>query len=259
MNVNELFNLKGKVALITGGNKGLGKIMGESLAECGANIVIVGRNEELNDKVAKEITDLGVEAIGIKCDVTQKDQVKSMVDEVMSKFGKIDILINNAGMSWTGSPETLELKDWQKVMDLNITGTFIVSQEVGKIMIKQKLGRIINVASVAGMTGINPEIMNNIAYNTSKAAVVNFTRDLSCKWISHNINVIGFAPGYFYSDMSQTLVKYLGDKIFDVIPMKRFGTQDELKGTIAYLASPAGGYISGSTLVVDGGMLSFIG
>ncbi|MEG2174119.1 MAG: SDR family oxidoreductase [Oscillospiraceae bacterium] len=256
MNVKDLFRLDGKVALVTGGNKGLGRIISQGLAEAGAHVVIAARKKELCDQAATELRALGVQSLGIQCDITKPDQVTAMVDEAVGTFGHIDILVNNAGMFWAGSPETLPLDKWQRVMDLNITAMFLVSQAVGRVMIAQKSGRIINVASAAGLMGIDSDLMDTIVYNTSKGAVVNFTRDLACKWARHNINVVALAPGWFASDLTQGLMEKQGNKLFSIIPMKRFGRPDELKGAAVFLASDAAAYMTGHIMAVDGGILA---
>lgn len=257
MHTNELFNLKGKVAIVTGGSIGLGLYAARALAEMGANVVLAARNVERCSEAAEEIKQLGVGALAVQCDVTSPDDVSQMVNQTVEEFGSLDILLNNAGISWAGSPENMPLSDWKKVIDINITGTFLCSQAAGRVMIEQKKGKIINLSSVAGLVGFDPEALDTIAYNTSKGAIGNFTRDLACKWAKHNINVNAIAPGWFPTHMSDWLIKHRRDALMSGIPLQRFGSEDELKGVIAFLASDASNYMTGHTLVVDGGITAW--
>jgi gluconate 5-dehydrogenase len=250
----KLFDLSGKVAIITGGATGLGRQMAEALADMGAHLVLCARNRERCEAAAAEFRQAGVQAIGVRCDVTEPDEVNAMVERTKAEYGRIDILINNAGLAWGGSPETLRLKDWQRVIGVNVTGTFLCSQAVGRIMIEQGGGKIINIASVAGYFGAPSELADTIAYSTSKGAVVMFTRDLACKWAKYLIHVNAIAPGWFPTHMSEWVLEHRGDEITPLIPLKRFGGPDDLKGAVVYLASAASDYMTGQVLIIDGGI-----
>ncbi|WP_223702294.1 SDR family oxidoreductase [Sutcliffiella deserti] len=254
MNVLELFDLTGKTALVTGGGRGLGEQIAESFAEAGANIVLCSRKVEACQEVADRLSKLGVKTLALKCDITNPEDVQYVVDETKRAFGTIDILVNNSGATWGAKAEEMPLAAWQKVMDVNVTGTFLMSQAVGKVMIEQKSGKIINIASVAGLGGTNPRVMDTIGYNTSKGAVITFTKDLAVKWGQHNINVNAIAPGFFPTKMSQGIIEHGKDSILRATPLKRFGSDDDLKGAALFLASRASGYVTGDVLVVDGGI-----
>lgn len=254
MSVLELFKLEGKTAIVTGGGRGLGAQIATALAEAGANVVLCSRKKEACDQMSDKLTALGVKAIGLACDVTNQDDVKAVVGEVVQQFGTIDILVNNSGASWAEKVVDMPLAAWQKVLDVNLTGTFLMSQEVGKVMIEQGSGKVINIASVAGLMGTDPRFMDTIAYNTSKGAVITFTKDLAAKWGQYNIHVNAIAPGFFPTKMSEVLIERNEDFILERTPLNRFGSEQDLKGAALFLASKASDYVTGETLVVDGGM-----
>lgn len=257
MHTKQLFDLTGKVAIVTGGSIGLGYEMGVALAEMGANIVIADINKDTAEEASRHLEGLGVKALAVKCDVTKPDEVDALVEDTLAKFNAIDILVNNAGISWAESAESISLKNWRKVMNVNIDGMFNVTQRVGRVMIKQQCGKIINIASVAGFVGCDPDLVDTIAYNTSKGAVISFTRDLACKWVRHNINVNGIAPGWIPTHMSGGLLDMRREELIKTIPMQRFGNARELRGAVVFLASDASSYVIGQTLVVDGGITSW--
>jgi gluconate 5-dehydrogenase len=257
VHTKELFDLTGRVAIVTGGSIGLGYEMSVALAEMGANIVIADITEDTAKKASQELEALRVNSLALKCDITKPDEVEALVEATVEKFGSIDILVNNAGISWAESAETMALKNWQKVMSVNIDGMFIVTQKVGQVMIKQQRGKIINIASVAGFVGCDPDVVNTIAYNTSKGAVISFTRDLACKWVRHNITVNGIAPGWVPTHMSGGLLDMRREELLRTIPMQRFGNASELRGAVVFLASDASSYVTGQTLVVDGGITAW--
>ncbi|MBI3951396.1 MAG: SDR family oxidoreductase [Acidobacteria bacterium] len=254
MRTKELFDLTGKLAIVTGGATGLGRQMAEGLAEMGAHLVLCARNVERCEEAAAELSQLGVRAIGLRCDVTNPDEVNAMVEKIRAEFSRIDILVNNSGRMWAAPAEIMSLADWQKVMDANVTGTFLCSQAAGRVMIEQGGGKIINISSVAGLRGAPSEITDVIAYSTSKGAIIAFTRDLACKWARYNINVNAIAPGWFRTHMSEWVLEHRGEALKAFIPLRRFGGPDELKGAVVYLASDASNYMTGQVLVVDGGM-----
>ena len=252
MDVRELFDLSGKTAIVTGGGSGIGRQMAQALAEAGANLVLCARKVERCEEAAAELANLGVRTLGLKCDVRDPDEVQAVVDRTRDELGRIDVLVNNAGTVWGAPPEDTPLEGWQKVIDVNLTGVFLFSQAVGRTMIEEGGGKIVNIASVAGLGGAPPEVMNAIAYNASKGGVIAFTRDLACKWARHAINVNAIAPGWFPSDMSRFVLDSRPE-VIEHIPLRRFGGSDDLKGAIVYLASAASDYVTGHTLIVDGG------
>ena len=257
MHVTELFSLKGKTAIVTGGGRGLGEQIAIAFAEAGANVVVCSRKVENCIEVSEKLKQLGVESLALKCDVTNPEDVKQVVETTLEKFGSIDILVNNSGATWGAPVEEMPLEAFQKVINVNLVGTFLMSQTVGKIMIEQKAGKIINIASAAGLRGSNPEVMNTIGYNTSKAGVINFTRDLAAKWGKHNIHVNALAPGFFPTKMSKVLLEKYGDKILDGTPLGRYGTDKDIKGVALFLAAPASDFVTGEVIVVDGGALTY--
>lgn len=256
MNIKQLLDLSGRVAIITGGSIGLGRQMAEGLAEMGANVALCARKKERCEQAAHELQQLGVKALALGCDVKNPADVQKLADEVVAQFGRIDILINNAGTSWGAPVEDMKLEDWNKVIETNLTGTFLCSQAVGKVMLRQKRGKIINIASVSGLGGAPPELPA-IGYHASKGGVIAFTKDLACKWATHNIQVNAIAPGWFPTHMSNRVLERYKDFFLERIPMKRFGTDHDLKGAAVFLASGASDYVTGHVLVVDGGQTAW--
>ena len=253
MHVKELFDLRGKVAIVTGGGSGLGEQIAKGFAEAGANVVLCSRRVEACQEISEELKRLGVESFAFKCDVTNAEDVQKVVDETKEKFGKIDILVNNSGASWGAPAEEMPLEAWNKVMNVNVTGTFLMSQAVGKVMIEQNSGKIINIASIAGLVGTNPKIMNAVGYSASKGAVISFTKDLAAKWGPYGVYVNAIAPGFFPTKMSKDVISHGTEEILEGIPLKKFGNEDELKGAALFLAAPGSNYVTGAVLVVDGG------
>jgi gluconate 5-dehydrogenase len=257
MRVAELFDLRGRVAIVTGGGSGLGRQIAEALAECGADLVLCARKRERCEEAAAELAGLGVRALGLGCDVSRVDEIKDVVDRTKAEFGRIDVLVNNSGTGWGAAPEDVPLEGWQKVIDVNLTGAFLFSQAAGRVMIDQGGGKIVNIASVAAFRGAAPEAMNALPYNASKGGLVALTIDLAVKWARHGIRVNALAPGWFPSDMSKELLAAGGDLLLSRIPLGRFGGPDDLKGAVAFLASSASDFVTGHTLVVDGGQLAY--
>ena len=262
VNVKQLFDLSGRVAIVTGGSIGLGRQMAEGLAEMGAHLVLCARKEERCRQAAEQLQQLGVKAIAVGCDVKNPASIQEMVEATLSQFGRIDVLINNAGISWGAPVEEMRLEDWNKVIETNLTGTFLCAQAVGKVMIRQSrgknsagknsAGKIINVASVAGLGGA-PAELPAIGYHASKGGVISFTKDLACKWASHNIQVNAIAPGWFPTHMSNRVLEHHEELFLSHIPLRRFGNEHDLKGAAVFLASDASNYVTGHVLVVDGG------
>jgi gluconate 5-dehydrogenase len=256
MKVKDMFNLNGQVAIVTGGGRGIGVKMAEGLAEAGANLVLCSRKRETCEKTAGELAKLGVKTLAMGCDVRLAKEIQGAVDATLKEFGRLDILVNNSGANWGATPEEYPLEGWQKVMETNLNGVFLFSQIAGRAMIRQKSGRIINIASIMGVVGTEGEVAEAIAYSASKGAVIAFTKDLAAKWAKYNIRVNAIAPGWFPTDMTQWVLGAHGEKILAHIPMRRYGEADELKGAVVFLASGASNYVTGITLPVDGGYLA---
>lgn len=253
MHVRELFDLTRRVAIITGGSLGLGRQMAEGLAEMGADLVLCARKKERCEQAADELRKLGVRVLPVACDVTKSNDIQSLVEETLNEFGRIDVLVNNAGISWGAPVEEMRLLDWSRVIETNLTGTFLCAQAVGKVMLGKHRGKIINIASVAGLSGTPAEVLQATAYHASKGAVISFTKDLACKWAPHNIQVNAVAPGWFPTHMSDWSIKNKQELLLQNIPQNRFGGKDDLKGAVVFLASDASAFVTGHVLVVDGG------
>jgi NAD(P)-dependent dehydrogenase (short-subunit alcohol dehydrogenase family) len=252
MNTKQLFDLSGRVALVTGGATGLGLQMATGLAEMGANLILCARKVERCERAAAELEKLGAKTLTLACDVKNPAAVQGVVDAAVGKFGRIDILINNAGTSWGAPVEEMKLEHWNKVIETNLTGTFLFAQAVGKVMVPAQRGKIINISSVAGIKGAPPEFQA-IGYHASKGGVIAFTKDLACKWGVHNIQVNAIAPGWFPTDMSAAVMERNKDHFLSRIPLGRFGGENDLKGAAVFLASDASNYVTGQILAVDGG------
>jgi gluconate 5-dehydrogenase len=249
-----LFDLSGKTAIVTGGGKGIGRQMADGLAEAGANVVVCARQAERCEEAAAELAERhGVQALGLGCDVRDPEQVQAVVARTVADFGRVDVLVNNAGVVWGATPEDMPLEGWQKVVDVNLTGVFLFSQAAGRVMIGGDGGVIVNIASVAGLHGAPPEIVNTVVYHATKGGVIAFTRDLAWKWAPHGIRVNAIAPGWFPSDMANFVLEHAGEELVRRVPLRRFGGPEDLKGPVVFLASDASAYVTGHTLVVDGG------
>ena len=259
-NIKQLFNLEGQTALVTGGSRGLGLQIAESLGEAGAKIVLSSRKAGDLEEAAAHLQAKGITTSWVAADASNPEDAKRVVAEAMQRLGQIDILVNNAGATWGAPAEEHPLEAWDKVMNLNIRSLFVFSQLAANAsMIPRRFGRIINVASIAGLGG-NPPGMQTIAYNTSKAAVINFTRTLAGEWGRHGITVNAIAPGFFPSRMTKGLLQTLGaEKMASHAPLNRLGDDDDLKGVALLFASAAGKHITGQTLAVDGGVSALTG
>ena len=253
--VQQLFDLSGKTALVTGGSRGLGLQMAHALGEAGAKILLSSRKAKDLEEATAELKAAGIEADWIAADCSDEADITRLAKEAVQRLGHVDILINNAGASWGAPAEDHPLEAWDKVMNLNVRGYFILSQRIAKkSMIGRKSGRIINLASIAGLGG-NPPEMQTIAYNTSKGAVVNFTRALACEWGKYGITVNAICPGFFPSKMTRGTLENLGvDKLIANAPLRRLGDDEDLKGITLLYASDAGKHITGQWLAVDGGV-----
>ncbi|MDM5328215.1 SDR family oxidoreductase [Neobacillus sp. CF12] len=253
MNSKDLFSLKGKTAIVTGGGRGLGEQIAEAYADAGANVVICSRNLEACQEISESLNAKGVRSLALKCDVSNQEEIQYVVDETMKEFGRIDILVNNSGVSWGAPALEMPADKWDKVMNINLKAVFLFSQAVGKIMKEQRSGKIINIASIAGLGGQDPTVMDAIGYSTSKGAVITLTKDLAVKLAPYNIHVNAIAPGFFPTKMAKGVLDYSGEKILERTPAGRFGSDDDMKGPALFLASDASNYVYGHVLVVDGG------
>ena len=255
MDVKQLFSLKDKVAIITGGSKGLGLMMAEGFAEAGAKLVLCSRKLDQCEQAAEKIRELGAECIALACDVADPDDVKKVVAASIKEFKKIDILVNNAGMAWGDELEDTPLERWDQMYNTNVRGTFLCTTEAGKHMIANGGGKIINLTSMTAFKASDPAIAITPAYASTKGALVSLTRSLARYWAKHNITVNAIAPGIFPSNATKGLDKKI-DIMEAAIPLGRLGYTDDFKGVAVFLASPAADYITGHVLVVDGGMLT---
>ncbi len=256
MRVQELFDLTGQVAVVTGGGRGLGEAMARAFAEAGARVVIASRKRDIVEKTAEAFHRDGYDALAASLDVTKPEDIEALVELTMEQYGRIDVLVNNSGTSWGAPALEMPLDAWQKVLEVNVTGTFLMSQRVARIMKNQGGGRIINIASVAGLGGIDSRALDAVGYSTSKGAVIAMTRDLAHKWAPYHIRVNAIAPGWFPTKMSQPVLEQSGELLTQAIPLGRFGTMDDIKGVALLLGTRASDYMTGAVLVVDGGVVS---
>lgn len=254
MSVRKLLDLTGKIALVTGGSRGLGLQIAEGLGEMGAKLAITARKPEELEEAREHLASQSIEALALPCDLSQPEVIGPMLLKLLGRYGKIDILINNAGASWGAPAEDHPLEAWQKVVNLNLTGTFLVTQAVGKrSMIPNRYGRIVNVASIAGLRGNPVGMLKTLAYNTTKGGLVNFTRALASEWGEYGITVNAIAPGFFPSKMSRVALERIGEQVVASSPLHRLGDEEDLKGIVALLASDAARHITGQIIAIDGG------
>ena len=257
MGVKQLFDLHGRTALVTGGSRGLGLQMAEALGELGARIALVARKRDELDAAVAQLSAAGVAAMAMACDLSDVAAIAPLVEDAERALGPIDILVNNAGATWGAATVDLPLAAWQKVINLNLTAMFAVTQEVGRrSMVPRRQGKIVNVASTRGLGGGSGDDRQpaTLAYNTSKGGVVNFTRALAVEWGRYNINVNAIAPGYFPTKMTRGILEMIGDDAAKRAPLQRIGGAEDLKGIVALLASDAGAFITGQIIAVDGGV-----
>jgi len=258
--VQQLFDLTGQTALVTGGSRGLGLQMAQALGEAGARIMLTSRKAADLEQAAAELQAQGIDARWIAADCAKEEDIARLASETLQRLGHVDILVNNAGASWGAPAEDHPLAAWDKVMNLNVRGYFLLSQAIAKhSMIPRQGGRIINIASIAGLGG-NPVGMKTIAYNTSKGAVLNFTRALAGEWGVHGITVNAICPGFFRTKMAEVLIDTLGeDEMKRHAPLLRLGDDEDLKGITMLYASAAGKHITGQWMAVDGGVSALVG
>jgi len=256
--IRQLFDLSGKTALVTGGSRGLGLQIAEALGEAGARVLLTSRKAADLEESAAQLKAKDIEAIWVAADLSQPSEIVRVTQDAIARLGQVDILINNAGATWGAPAEDHPLEAWDKVMNLNVRSIFLMSQAIGKhSMIPRKSGRIINVASIAGLAG--SQDLSTVAYQTSKAAVINFTRSLAGEWGKFGINVNALAPGFFPSRMTKGLLdQYGADNMARHAPLRRLGDDDDLKGATLLFASQAGKHITGQILPIDGGVSAVI-
>ena len=252
-NVKDLFNLSGKTAIVTGGSRGIGKEIAEGLAEAGANLVLCARRMEWLELTVAEFAGKGFSVMGRQCDVSKADEVQTVVDAAVKQFGSVDVLVNNAGISWGAMPEEMPLEKWQQVLDVNLTGCFLFAQAAGREMLKRNSGSIINIASISGMTS-SANGPFYVGYVASKTGLIGLTRELAASWGRRGIRVNAIAPGFFHSRLADAVIEIYERQVQEDNPIPRIGSEGELKGTAVFLASDASSYITGQTIAVDGGM-----
>ena len=250
--ITELFDLTGRVAIVTGGSRGLGEEIAEGLAEAGAKLMLCARRDEWLLPTVKTLRGRGFVVEAALCDVSKPAEVQAVVDKTIATFGQVDILVNNAGISWGDEPETMPVEKWQKVIDVNLTGAFLFSQAAGREMLKRQYGRIINIASIAGLhASVNGP--HYVGYASSKAGLMGLTRELAGTWGRQNIRVNAIAPGFFPSRLTEVLLPKAEASLKASSPIPRAGIAGELKGVAVFLAADASNYITGQVIVVDGG------
>jgi gluconate 5-dehydrogenase len=253
VHVKDLFDLTGKVALVTGGSRGLGLSMAHALGEAGAAVAVTARRDEWLRTAEDELRNARIDCTAATCDVADPASVDSAVAHVMRRFKRIDVLVNNAGTSWGAPAAEMPLDKWRQVLDTNATGCFLMSQAVGRDMMRAGGGSIINITSVMGLAGIPADVLDAVGYTASKGAIISLTRDLAAKWAAHGIRVNAVAPGFFETRLTTAVLQRARGRIESLIPMARVGAPDELKGIALFLASAASSYVTGQVIAVDGG------
>ncbi len=244
------FDFKGEVVVVTGGSRGLGLEIAHAFGQAGAKVVITARREQWLNEAESFLKDQGIAVDAMICDVADATSVEQMVQQTIEKDNKIDVLVNNAGLTWGAPAETMPIERWRQVIDANITGTFLMSQAVGRRMLERKKGAIVNVASIAGLGGGQ---LHTVGYNASKAAVINLTRALAIEWAARGIRVNAIAPGLFRTRMSEVLVQRAEAANIPVAPLGRIGKPGELAPAVLFLASEGASYITGQVVAIDGG------
>jgi NAD(P)-dependent dehydrogenase (short-subunit alcohol dehydrogenase family) len=258
MHIKDIFSLKGKTAVVTGGSVGLGAQMATGLAEAGANVVVAARKIDRCIEMCAKLEQNGVKALPVACDVSKAEDCQRLVDETMKEFGCLNILVNNAGISWVTDALEFPMDKWQRVINLNVNGTFQLSAMAARVMKEQGGGKIVNIASIGALGGDWPEYANSVPYTTSKGAIVAMTRDLAVKWARYGIYVNAICPGWFPTSLNDKHLEGLADKLIPGIPLGRYGSDEDLKGTIVFLGSAASNYITGQLVIVDGGKTAVV-
>jgi gluconate 5-dehydrogenase len=254
MHIRQLFDLTGKVAIVTGGSRGLGLEIAQGLGEAGAAVMISARRPEWLEPARAELQTAGLTCRAELADVANPDDAERLVARTVDQFGQIDILVNNAGISWGAPAVDHPVEKWRQVMEVNAGGTFYLSQAAARRMIARGAGgRIVNIASIAGLIGVRPDVMDAVSYHASKAAIIGLTRELAVKWAPHNILVNALAPSYFLTRLTRGVIEAGESAIIRETPLGRIGRPGELKGAVVFLAAEASSYITGQVLAVDGG------
>lgn len=254
MKVQDLLSLSGRKALITGGSRGLGLQIAEALGEMGAVVALTARKKDELDQAVGHLKALGITAVAHVCDVGRREQIVPLVDAVLADFGRVDVLVNNAGATWGAPAEEHPVEAWDKLVNVNLTAAFLLSQQVARrSMIPARWGRIINTASVAGLSASDPKVVRTVAYNATKHGLVGLTRQLAAEWGAHGITVNAICPGFFPSKMTRGTLDAMGAQIIEGTPTRRLGDDEDLKGLAVLLASEASRHITGQAIAVDGG------
>ncbi len=252
--IGQLFSLEGRVAIVTGASRGLGKEAAEGLAEAGANVVLAARREQWLEPTAREFASRGFGGFAHPCDIAVEEQTRKLVAATLERYGRVDILVNNAGISWGAPYEEMPVDAWRRVLETNVIGTQLMTRAVLPAMKQQSYGKIINIVSVVGLMGVAREILEASGYTASKGALVALTRELAVHYAAHGIRVNALAPGFFPTRLSAGVVEKSSERIEAITPLGRLGEAGEMKGPVVFLASPASDYITGQIIAVDGGM-----
>ena len=256
MSVKQLLDLSGRCAIVTGGSRGLGLQMAEALGEMGATLALTARKKDELDQAVGHLAKLGIKAHAWVCDIGKRDSIPAIFDQMLAKLGRVDILVNNAGAVWGAPAEDHPLEAWDKLVSLNLIGNFVMAQQSAKkAMIPAKWGRIINVASVAGLGASDPAVVRTVSYNATKHGVVGMTKQLAAEWGEHGITVNAICPGFFPSKMTAATLDTTGELVRKVTPTRRLGGPEDLKGLAVLLASEASRHITGQAIAVDGGAI----
>lgn len=251
--VTDMFDLTGQVALVTGGSRGLGLEMAKGLGQAGAQVVITGRRQQWLDEATRALEEMEIPVLAKASDISDAAQVHELIEDVRASMGPVDVLINNAGVGWAAPAVDMPLDRWEGVLATNVTGTFLMTQEVGRSMLDRGRGSVINISSIAGLVGVDPRVMDAVGYATSKGAIIAFTRDLAVKWAGRGVRVNAIAPGFFPTRMSSAVIDEAEELIRANTPLGRVGRLPEIVGPALFLASEASSYVTGHVLTVDGG------